>query len=529
MDPNIANDRPEEDVVIIGGGHAGAALAAHLRQIGHAAAITLVGDEDVLPYHRPPLSKAWLSTEPDPHSMLLRPADFYRAQMIDVRQGVRVTAVDRASRRVTLSDGDMLSYGHLVIATGARARLLPVPGQTLQGVLSLRQLQDAKALRTALGSARRLVVIGAGYIGLETAATARSLGIEVTVLERESRLLPRTASPVLSAHLEARHRTAGVHLLLSAPEVEAFQGRDGAVCGVTLTDGRTLPADIVLVGIGATPDDGLARDMGLLCDDGVLVDGSGRTSDARIFAIGDVSRRPLPQLGRTARLESIASANEQARAAACAISAQPAPAPEVPWFWSDQYDDKVQMAGLAWDVDRTVERPQADPRRLAVFHLRERRVVAVETINAPQEFLFGKKLIAAQRPVDPDRLADPSTPLKELLAAEAAAPVEVNRMISITFVLQDLSQRALSVEPGISLMELAVRNNLPGIAADCGGACSCGTCLVHLKGNGMALAGSVSEYETALLDFAENPSPQARLACQITISEAMDGLVVEIP
>ena len=381
----------------------------------------------------------------------------------------------------------------------------------------------------ALGSARRLVVIGAGYIGLETASTARSLGIEVTVLERESRLLPRTASPVLSAHLEARHRTAGVHLLLSAPGVEAFQGRDGAVCGVTLTDGRTLPADIVLVGIGATPDDGLARDMGLLCDDGVLVDGSGRTSDARIFAMATSAAGRCRSSG--ARRGWRASPAPTSRPEPLPARSPPSrqPAPEVPWFWSDQYDDKVQMAGLAWDVDRTVERPQADPRRLAVFHLRERRVVAVETINAPQEFLFGKKLIAAQRPVDPDRLADPSTPLKELLAAEAAAPVEVNRMISITFVLQDLSQRALSVEPGISLMELAVRNNLPGIAADCGGACSCGTCLVHLKGNGMALAGSVSEYETALLDFAENPSPQARLACQITISEAMDGLVVEIP
>ncbi|WP_196489065.1 NAD(P)/FAD-dependent oxidoreductase [Burkholderia cepacia] len=414
LQPNV-----DESVVIAGGGHAGSAVAACLRQLGYNAPITLISEEDTLPYHRPPLSKAWLRGAQNAESLLLRPSQFYGTNRISVRLGVRVASVDRYHQRVALSDGTTMPYTHLVLATGARARRLTVTGHALRGVFSLRSKEDATALRMALSPGRRLVVVGAGYVGLEAAATARALGVDVVVIEREPVLMARTASSLLASRVEAKHREMGVEFVLQAPKVECFAGRDGQVAAVVLADGREMPCDAVLVGIGAEPNDALAREAGLACEGGVVVDACARTSDKRVYAVGDVSCRPLRRYNRSLRLESVANALEQARQAAGAITGRPAPEPEVPWFWSDQYDYKLQIAGLRFDVERSLERFDVSAGRYSVFHLRNERLIAVEAVNAPHEFLIGKKLIAASTPVDPRRLADPSVAIKELFSANA--------------------------------------------------------------------------------------------------------------
>ena len=368
------------------------------------------------PYQRPPLSKTWLMGELSAESLLLRAPDFYDKQRIALKVDMRVTSIDRTLRQVALSDGSFLGYGHLILATGARARLLPVPGCELRGTLLLRDTSDARVLQAALRPGRRLVIVGAGYVGLETAATARKLGVDV--VEREARLLSRMSSAALSDFFEARHRHAGVEFVLQAPPIECFQGRNGAVCAVVLRDGRTLECDAVLVGVGAEANDDLARAAGLVCDQGVVVNEHARTSDPRVYAIGDVSHRPLPFSQRSGRLESVANALEQARQAASSIAGRFPPPPEVPWFWSDQYEYKLQIAGLPFDADRMVQRTSASGDRMAIFHLQQERLVAVETVNALEEFLAGKKLIASGRPVDAVRLADPSISMKDVMPAQ---------------------------------------------------------------------------------------------------------------
>ncbi len=398
--------------MIVGAGHGGGAAAAFLRQFGWRGSITLVGDEPHLPYQRPPLSKAWLQGEADPDSLLLRPAAFYAEQDITVRLGIPAVAIDRATRVVRLADGAMLLYDHLILATGASPRRIPLPGLDLPGVLELRSRADADRIRATLRPGRHLAVVGGGYIGLEVAASARALGLSVTVIEREPRLLARVASPALSAHVEARHHAEGVALHLRAG-VEALEAADGQVAAVQLTDGRSIAADAVLLGVGAVPNTDLAAACGLACKDGIVVDDAARTSDPAIFAIGDCTRRPLPLYGRVGRLESVPNATEQAKQAAAALCGRAPPAPDVPWFWSDQYDMRLQIAGLPYDVTRTVLR--GGPPGLAVFHLdAEDRVQAVEAVDRPADFAGGRMLIARRRPVDADRLANPAAALRDL-------------------------------------------------------------------------------------------------------------------
>jgi len=402
-------------VVIIGAGHAGGTVAALLRQYAFTGPITLIGDEPISPYQRPPLSKAWLKGEADAEALMLKPDSFYGEHGIDLRLNATAVAIDRAAKQVRLKDGQSVAYDLLVLATGARARRLTIPGADLAGVLELRSAADAEKLKAALGPGRRLAVIGGGYIGLEAAASGRALGAEVVVLERERRLLARVACEVLSSFFQAYHEGRGVVFELGA-DIVAIEGESGAVSGVSLADGRLIACDAVLVGVGALPNDELARAAGLGCTNGVAVDLEARTSDPSIFAIGDVTFRPMPHYDRAHRLESVANALEQSKQAAAAISGRPAPAPEVTWNWSDQYDLKLQIAGVPFDADEILVRGDPAAAKFAVFHLQQGVVRAVEAVNAPPEFMMGKQLIASRRPVARDRLADTAISMKEVTA-----------------------------------------------------------------------------------------------------------------
>ena len=401
-------------VLIIGAGHAGGTAAALLRQYGHEGPIVLAGEEPAAPYQRPPLSKAWLKGEADLEALLLRPEVFYAEHDIELRTGVTATAIDAAGRTVAFADGTVENYDALVLATGSTARKLAIPGADRPDLMELRTLADAEQLKAALGPGRRLAVVGGGYVGLEAAASARALGAEAVVIERMDRVLARVASETLSAFFAAHHRSHGVEVLTSA-EVTGFE--DG---GVRLGDGRLIKADAVLVGVGALACDGLARTAGLACENGVVVDETARTSDPAIWAIGDMTFRPIPAHGgRRHRLESVPNALEQAKQAAAAITGRAPPTPEVPWFWSDQYEIKLQIAGLPDGADRQVVRGDVEGGAFAVFHLAGDRIVCVEAVNAPAEFMAGRQMILRAQAVDPVRLADRSVSMKEVAAAQA--------------------------------------------------------------------------------------------------------------
>jgi 3-phenylpropionate/trans-cinnamate dioxygenase ferredoxin reductase subunit len=402
-------------VLILGAGHAGGTAAALLRQYGHQGPITLVGEEPLPPYQRPPLSKAWLKGEADADSLALKPLEFYAEHGIDFRPNVRAQELAREAKQVTLSTGEILTYDFLIIATGARAIKLPVDGSHLDGLLELRTAADAELLKATIGPGKRLAVIGGGYIGLEAAASGRALGAEVVVIEREPRLLARVACSELSTFFLDYHKGRGVSFELGAT-VAGFEGADGHVTGVKLDDGRVVACDAALIGVGATPNDEIAQDSGLETARGVVVDLEARTADPSIFAIGDVAHRPMPIYDRMFRMESVPNALEQAKQAASAIVGRAPPPGEVPWQWSDQYDLKLQIAGYAFDVDRVLLRGDPATAKFAVFHLKGDQVQSVEAINSPPEFMMGKQLIANRKPVNLDKLADPSISMKEVAA-----------------------------------------------------------------------------------------------------------------
>ena len=406
-------------IVIAGAGHAGGSAAAMLRQLGWKSGISLIGEEPLPPYQRPPLSKAWLKGEADADSLALRPLAFYNDADIELRLGVTVTKIDPAAHTVTFSDGDTMHYAHLILATGSRARRIPLPGLNHANVLELRTAADADKLKAVLAPGKRLAVVGGGYIGLEAAASARALGAEVTIIEREPRVLARVACEILSTFFQDYHRAQGVAIELNAG-VEALEGTNGegangAVTGVRLADGRVIPCDAALIGVGGVPNEELARDAGLACDGGIVVDLNACTSDPGIFAIGDCTKRPLPLYERTMRLESVPNALEQAKQAASAICGRPQPAPEVPWFWSDQYELRLQIAGIPFDAAEIVVRGDVAAGKFALFHLTSDGLVqAVEAVNASTEFMGGRRIIQRRRKLTAERIADMAVTMQEL-------------------------------------------------------------------------------------------------------------------
>lgn len=401
----------------MGAGHAGGTLAALLRQNGWEGPIALIGEEAVAPYQRPPLSKTYLKRDSDVEALKLKPDGFYPEHKISLHLGTAVEAIDRGTKTVAFAGGGSMPYDVLVLATGSKARRLSIEGAELKGVHELRTVADAESLEAALAPGKRLAVVGAGYVGLEVAASARGLGLDVVVLEREARVLARVAAEPLSRFFEDLHRSRGVEILTEVG-VERFAGdEDGFVRAVVLSDGREVRCDAVLVGVGGLACESLATDAGIACRNGVVVDEAGRTSDPAVFAIGDCTQRPMPLYGgRSFRLESVPNALEQARQVAAVLCGRSAPAPEVPWFWSDQYEIKLQIAGVPFDADRVVVRGDPAKQRFAVFHLAGDRILAVEAVNAPPEFMMGKMLIGQGRAVDAARLADPAVPMKAVAA-----------------------------------------------------------------------------------------------------------------
>ena len=396
-------------IVIIGGSHAGVNVAALLRQSGFEGAITLISEEPLLPYQRPPLSKAWLKGETNAEALQLRPASFYEKSGITLRLSLRATEIDRQGKAVVFANGERIAYDKLIIATGARARRLSLPGADSTTVHQLRSTTDADRLKETLGKSKKIAIVGGGYIGLEVAASARALGIDVVILEREARVLARVANPVLSEFFTAYHRTRGVEILTGV-DIVAFENG-----GVRLSNGILIPSDCTLVGIGAIPNDDMARAAGLECGQGICVDHVARTSDSDIYAIGDVTWRPLPLYQRQGRLESVPKAIEQAKQVAADITGKPAPAYEVPWFWSDQYDLKLQIAGLDFGGETIVVRGDPVAAKFALFHLDGDVLKAAETVNSPAEFMMAKTWIASGKPIDLQRLADTGIPIKEVV------------------------------------------------------------------------------------------------------------------
>lgn len=410
-------------LVVVGAGAAGVELAFAARQSGWQGPVDLIGDELPLPYHRPPLSKACLGAhqgaDPGPAGLALRPRAAYDAAGITIHLGRRVRRIDRLAGMLALEDGGVIPYARLALCTGGRPRRLPVPGADEAANLHyLRTHDDAEAIRGRLRPGARLVVVGGGYVGLEIAASARKAGAEVTVLEAQARLLARVASAEISAFFARVHAGKGVAVRTGAAVSRIVHDAAGFACGVE-ADGTTLPADAVVVGVGMLPNMELAQAAGLEVDGGIVVNALSATSDPAIFAAGDCTVFDSALYGRRVRLESVPNALEQARAAASSLCGRPKPNCAVPWFWSDQYDFKLQMAGLHEGYDQTVARGDLAGGNFTLFHLRKGRALAATSVNRPGEFMWAKRIVAEGRPVDAAKLADESVPLKASATAQA--------------------------------------------------------------------------------------------------------------
>lgn len=394
--------------IVIGASHAGTSLALQLRKEGWLGAITLLSEEPELPYHRPPLSKDYLAGAKELDQLRLRPEKIFSDNSIDLRLGCSAVKLDSKAKTVELADGEMLQYDKLALCTGASAIALPL-GADLNGVHCIRSVADILLIKQALPSAKTAVIIGAGYIGLEAAAVLAKMGLKVTVLEMESRVLARVTSAVMSEYMESLHAGQGVKICTST-RVTSLEG-DSSVETVVCEDGQRLKADLVIVGIGVRPNTELAEQGQLAIDNGVLVDNKGQTSDPDIFAAGDCTNHPSALYERNLRLESVQNANDQSRVVAANLCGKNKIYDAVPWFWSDQYDVKLQMVGLSSDYDKLVIRGDSanvDKAGFALFYFKNKRLIAADCIARPKEFMAAKQLVMGKVEIDPERLTDES-------------------------------------------------------------------------------------------------------------------------
>jgi 3-phenylpropionate/trans-cinnamate dioxygenase ferredoxin reductase subunit len=403
-------------VVIIGGGHASAQLADSLRLEGHTGEIVLIGEEKQKPYQRPPLSKKFLSGEVTEERLLVRPEMFFDKASVTLRLDTRVEAIDRGAKQLRLADGSTLGYGKLAIVTGTRVRRIPAPGADLKGVCYLRGIDDVELIRGGLDAVQRVAIVGAGFIGLETAAVLRAMGKEVVVLEMQDRVMPRVVAPVVSEFYQKKHEANGVDVRTGVT-VSGFEGENGRLTGVRLGDGSLLPVELAIVGIGVIPNTELAQAAGLTCDNGIAVDEFAVTSDPDIVAAGDVASHPNPFYGRRIRLESVHNAVEQAKTAAASLCGKPKAYGQYPWFWSDQYDLKLQMVGLSQGYDRTVVRGDIDSAAFSVFYFEGEKLLAVDSVNKPADHMQARRILNAGLNVTPAQAADTNFELKSIVAA----------------------------------------------------------------------------------------------------------------
>lgn len=397
-------------VIIIGAGHAAGQAVASLRQEGYTDAITIIGDEPHVPYQRPPLSKHYLAGTQGLERVYLRPEKFYSDKDITLRLGETVAQISPAEQTVTTASDETLSYDRLILATGSRPRKLSIPGSDLPGIHYLRTIADVDAIRAEMGAGKKIVIVGGGYIGLEVASVCVEADMEVHVLEMESRILQRVTTPEMSAYYHQLHSSRGVHLHVDTL-VSGFEGAERVervLCGE-----RSFDADLVIVGIGIVPNVELAEAAGITCDNGIVVNERCETSAQHVYAAGDCTNHPNPVAGRRLRLESVPNAMEQARVSAANICGNPKVYDAIPWFWSDQYELKLQMVGFSTEGDTQVLRGDQASNQFAVFYLKDGNVVAADAVNSPKEFMVCKQMLG--KPVDAAKLADPETDLKSLL------------------------------------------------------------------------------------------------------------------
>lgn len=399
-------------VVIVGAGHAAAEAISSLRKKGYEGEILLIGDEPLLPYQRPPLSKKYLLGEVSLQQLYIKGPDTYDAAGVVQMLGRTVLSVNRQTQQLALDGDETVSYDKLILATGTRVRTLPVEGSDLPQIMYLRSKHDADRIRSALRPGAKMLIVGGGYIGLEIAASAIQIGVKVIVIEAMDRVLQRVTSPVVSEFYQSVHQQEGVEIRLSAALVK-FSAAAGH--HAVLQNGDTIEFDAAVIGIGVIPNVELASEAGLPCENGIVVDEFCKTTDPNIYAVGDCCIHPSTIYNRRLRLESVPNAMGQARTAVASICGEQQPYDEVPWFWSDQYDVKLQTVGLCEGYDELVVRGDQSERKFAVFYLQEKRLIATDAINSPAEFMVSKKLVAARAHPDPEQLANPDVALKTLL------------------------------------------------------------------------------------------------------------------
>ena len=401
------------EIVVIGSGQAAIQTVMSLKRNEFTGSIKVIGEEDHLPYQRPPLSKDFLLEEYKPERVSLKKKEFYEENGVDLILGKRAESIDTILKEITLSDENKIRYNQLIIATGSRVRKLNVPGSDKKGIYYLRDLDDANALKQRLKKNKKMVIVGAGYIGLEVASVAASLGVEVTVIEMANRVMNRTVDPIISSYYQKLHESHGVKIHLDNG-LEAFEG-DDSVNAVLCSDGLMLEAELVVIGAGVLPNQEIAIEAGLECNNGIMVNEFGETSTAHVYACGDCTNHPNKGLNTRLRLESVHNAMEQSKTVANTIMGNKEPYDQVPWFWSDQYDHKLQLVGISGDHDEVVMRGLESEQKFLLFYLKNSELIAVNAINSSKEFLICRKLVANKVKISSDVIKDQSVNLNDLL------------------------------------------------------------------------------------------------------------------